>query len=131
MQSPSPGPRIPTKLSPPSNAGTLPFRFVSFRSYFREKGVQQCLQSTTCSASPPHDQNPPSHICVRQGENNDAGRRIIDGVGRQEKNRIFVGDQLEAVGKALGRAVKFRAKLPIPFAVCLEPPVQTGRTLRI
>jgi hypothetical protein len=55
----------------------------------------------------------------------------MDGVGRQEKNSIFVGDQLEAVGKALRRAVKFRAKLPVPFAICLEPPVLTGRLLRV
>jgi len=42
---------------------------------------------------------------------------MMDGVGRQEKNSIFVGDQLEAVGKVSRRAVEFRAKLPIPFAV--------------
>ena len=41
----------------------------------------------------------------------------MDGVGRQEKNSIFVGDQLEAVGKVSRRAVEFRAKLPIPFAI--------------
>ena len=55
----------------------------------------------------------------------------MDGVGRQEKNSIFVGDQFQTVDKALRRAVKFRAKLPVPFAVCLESPVQTGRLLRV
>jgi hypothetical protein len=53
------------------------------------------------------------------------------GEGRQDKNRIFVGDQLEAVCKVLRRAVKFRAKLPVLFAIRLDPPVQAGQMLRV
>jgi len=45
---------------------------------------------------------------------------------RQHKNSIFVGDQLEAVCKALHRAVKFRAKPPVLFAKRLDPPVSAG-----
>jgi hypothetical protein len=85
---------------------TLSFRLVSFGSYLRKQGVQQCFQSTACSASPPHDQDLPSHLCVRQWENDHAGRTVMAGEGRQDKNRIFVGDQLEVVCKALRRAVK-------------------------
>src|SRR5258708_11840298 len=46
---------------------TLSFRFASFGSYLSKQSVQQRLQSATCSASPPHDQNLPSHLRVRQG----------------------------------------------------------------
>ena len=51
----------------------------------------------------------------------------MDGVGRQEKNSIFVGDQLEAVGKVSRRAVKLRAKVPIPFAV-IDAAYRAGET---
>src|SRR5260221_7107764 len=38
---------------------------VTFR---KKQGVQQCFQSTTCSASPPHDHNLPSNLWIRQGQ---------------------------------------------------------------
>jgi hypothetical protein len=50
---------------------------------------------------------------------------------RQDKNNIFVGDQLEAVCKGLRRAVKFRAKLSIFFAIRLEAPVHAEYLLRV
>ena len=53
------------------------------------------------------------------------------GESRHDKNRIFVGDQLEAVCKALRGAVKFRAKLPVLFAIRLDPQVQAGQVLRV
>src|SRR4029077_13570249 len=46
---------------------------------------------------------------------------MMPGESRQDKNRIFVGDQLEAVCKALRRAVEFRAKLPIAAGRALYP----------
>src|SRR5689334_16531399 len=53
------------------------------------------------------------------------------GEGRQHKNSIFVGDQLEEPWKVLRCAVKFRSKLPILFAIRLDPPVQAGYFLRV
>ena len=53
------------------------------------------------------------------------------GYGWQDNNCIFVGDQLEAVCKALRRTVKFRAKLSVLFAIRLDPPVRTGGLLRV
>jgi haloalkane dehalogenase len=41
------------------------------------------------------------------------------------------GDQLEGVCKALRRAVKFRSKLPVIFAIRLDPPVHAGHVLRV
>ena len=53
------------------------------------------------------------------------------GEGGQDLNRIFVGDQLEAVCKALRRTVKFRAKLSVLFAIRLEPAVHARHFLRV
>src|SRR5258708_4459466 len=52
------------------------------------------------------------------------------GGGRQQKNRIFVGDQLEGLGEAFRCAVKFRAKLPIAFAIPLDLSLPAGHLLR-
>src|SRR5258708_5125914 len=51
---------------------------------------------------------------------------MMTGEGRQHKNSIFVGDQLEAVCNALRQAVKFRTKLPVLFAIRLDLSFQTG-----
>src|SRR6266403_442477 len=56
---------------------------------------------------------------------------MMAGEGRQDLNSIFVGGQLEGVCKALRRTVKFRAKLPVLFAIRLDLPVQTWRLLRV
>src|SRR4029077_10203732 len=56
---------------------------------------------------------------------------MMPGEGRQHKNSIFVGDQLEALCNALRRTVKFRTKLPVLFAIRLDLPVHTGYLLRV
>ena len=56
---------------------------------------------------------------------------MMAGEGGQDRDSIFIRDQLEGVCKALRRPVKFRAKPPVLFAKRLEPPVHTGYFLRI
>src|ERR1700756_5095675 len=53
------------------------------------------------------------------------------GGGRQQKNRVFVGGQLEGLGKAFRWAMKFRAKVPVLFAILLDPSVPAGHLLRV
>src|SRR5258708_26594400 len=42
------------------------------------------------------------------------------GRGQQQKNRVFVSDQFEGMGKAFRFAVKFRAELSEFFAILLD-----------
>src|SRR5260221_12779161 len=56
---------------------------------------------------------------------------MMAGDGRKYLTRIFVGGKIEGVCKALRQAVKFRAKLPVLFAIRLDLPVQTWRLLRV
>src|ERR1700730_181394 len=56
---------------------------------------------------------------------------MMAGEGGQDRDSIFIRDQLEGVCKALRRPVKFRAKLPVLFAIRLDLPVQTWRLLRV
>jgi hypothetical protein len=56
---------------------------------------------------------------------------MMAGEGQQHKNGIFVGDQLEGMGKGVRRAEKFRAKLPVLFAIRLDPPISAGQLLRV
>src|SRR5258707_14261383 len=56
---------------------------------------------------------------------------MMAGEGWQDKNSILLRDQLEAVSKGLSKAVKFRAKLPVLFAIRLDSPVHAGHLLRV
>jgi hypothetical protein len=56
---------------------------------------------------------------------------MMAGEGRQDKNRIFVGDQLEGLFNPLHRAVEFRAKPSALLTVRLDLPIQAGRMLTV
>src|SRR5258708_35879543 len=55
---------------------------------------------------------------------------MMAGEGGQDLTRILVGDYREAVCKALRRAVKFRSKFSVLFAIRLKPPIHAGHLSR-